>query len=167
MSSFISEKSRLLNDLREGGAELVAALRAVPTLEFDQVRSPEGWLGRDFVAHIAATDLVVGPRLIQLAARELDSNVAELEAIPGFPNAWTERDTAARRTVAIGAVIDEVEHKRQRLIQLVEDAHEDRFEFWLPNRRDTAAGIIRMLSGQHVRQHAKQAIGERLPGGTM
>ena len=160
----MSEKERLIRELREAGTELVSALRAVPAESFEAVRSPEGWKGRDFIAHIAATDLVVSPRLIEMARHQADASVPEPAPIPGFPHEWNEREVAARRDRPVSDVIDEVERNRAGLIATIESSDDDLFDLWLPGRRDSAAGIIKMLSGQHVRQHARQALGETLPG---
>ena len=156
-------KAALVSELRSEGAELLAALRALPPAAFDQGRYENGWNARQILAHLAAIEWTY-PRLLDVATTAPSPEAggrAEQQARGGM-DAYNARQVEKRADATIAELLDEFERNRAALVAAVAVA--DPALLATPvrsagGREGTLGSVLREVAISHVRGHVHDILG--------
>lgn len=169
----VSSKQEVLEALRVGGTEAVAALRALPAGAFEEGRYENGWNARQILAHIAAIEWTY-PRLLDLAVTPTASTPtptagggSQSAAPAGGMDGYNARQVEKRSGASVAELIEEFERNRAATIAAVETADEALFDVAIRSaggRTGTLARVFMDVAVAHVREHVRDITGGRAPG---
>lgn len=134
--------------LRDGGRELVAALSAIPESRGD-FRYAEGkWSVREMLGHVIDAERIFGYRALRLAR-------ADATPLPGFEeNDYVPVSGADRRTLA--DLIDEIRAVRESTVKLFASLPE---EAWarrgVVNGREVSVRALAYITAGHAMHHLR------------
>lgn len=143
-------KERLLDGLRQSGADALAKLSAIPPARFEEGAYENGWNARQVLAHIAAIEWTY-PRLLDVA-REGDKPREEKKA-----------DAAPPQRIATGGI----DNYNQRSIERYADASVAELLEVFKKNRETTIAVIEAADDELFLKHVKSAGGIPGPLGTV
>ena len=177
-------KPELLAALRDGAADALARLRALPPAEFERGRYESGWNGRQILAHIASIEWTY-PKLIDVAkevAPPRSSVGAGLDPpstpqasapksqAPGPPTriaqggilSYNDRQVAKRAEASVAELLAEFEQNRAATIAAVEGVDEALLAKEIRSAGGITgplAGVINAVAVLHVQAHVNDIVG--------
>jgi hypothetical protein len=159
-------RQELLENMRRGGSEFVAAARAVPEQHWAEGRYEDGWTARDILAHVASIEWTY-PKLFLLAEQAAADPAPEaLDAERSFRGGvgdYNQRQVAKRADATVGELIEEFERNRATTIAAVEEADADLFAVRIRSAggvEGTAAEVLNYVAVIHVEGHLRDLKGE-------
>lgn len=162
-------KQQLLEALRASREEVLASLRAIAPVDFEQGRYESGWNGRQILAHVASVEWTY-PRLIEMAKGEPpaprpDDRPAPSQQVAYQPaqgsvpvNDYNERQVAKRADTSVADLLAEFERNREATIAAVEAAPEELFAKPVRSAGGMFGPLASALWGiavEHVRGHLR------------
>lgn len=176
----MSDKERLLADLRATGERVETTLRAMPADAFERGAYENGWNARQILAHVASMEWTY-PRLLEVAhaasqpeapASAADpapkpqrlERASEAAATSGTPmDSYNDRQVAKRVDASVGDLLDEFAKNRAALIAAIDDADESLFDVQITSAggaRGPMSGVLRYVAIEHVAGHLRDITGE-------
>jgi hypothetical protein len=158
-------KAALLEALREGAAETVATLAALPQPRFAEGLYENGWSGRQILAHLAAIEWTY-PRLLDIPTGAAASGAgAEGSSSPrGGMEGYNARQVDKRADATIGELLDEFGRNRAATIAAVEGADDDvlaRPTRSAGGRTGSLGRVFYEVAVLHVQEHVRDIAGGR------
>jgi hypothetical protein len=126
-------RERLLDGLRQSGADALAKLSSIPAAKFEEGAYENGWNARQILAHIAAIEWTY-PRLLDVA-REGDNPREEKkpDAVPpqrtasgGIDN-YNQRSIERYADASVAELLEVFKKNRETTIAAIEAADDDLF----------------------------------------
>jgi hypothetical protein len=163
MASEVMARDELVRELREGGAEALATLRALPEAAFEEGRYENGWNGRQILAHLAAIEWTY-PRLLEIpsATAQSDESEGAGSAPRGGMDGYNARQVEKRAGATVAELIEEFERNRTATIAAVEGADEGLFATPIVSaggRNGSLGRVFYEVAVLHVREHVGDIAG--------
>lgn len=145
----MGDKQRLLAEAETAYAEIKEAIASL-----DEARMSRIWLGawgiREILIHVSGWHREMTPALRRIAGGE-----------PSYPegesyddaDAWNARFVAARKSVAMAAILDELERSHRDFVAAAAAVPEEHFA-----TGGAAKDLFEGSSTQHYREHAEQIL---------
>lgn len=125
-------KQRLLEALRESGANALARLSSIPADKFEQGTYENGWNARQVLAHVASIEWSY-PRLLDVARegptpgeKKPDEAPPQRKASGGI-NDYNQRQIERYADSSVAELLDVFKTNREATIAAIEAANEDLF----------------------------------------
>jgi len=165
-------KPELLAALRDGAADALARLRALPPAEFERGRYESGWNGRQILAHIASIEWTY-PKLIDVAKEVAPPRSGEgpgVGSAAGPPTriaqggilSYNDRQVAKRAEASVAELLAEFEQNRAATIAAVEGVDEALLAKEIRSAGGITgplAGVINAVAVLHVQAHVNDIVG--------
>jgi uncharacterized damage-inducible protein DinB len=124
-------KERLLDGLRQSGADTLAKLSAIPAEKFEDGAYESGWNARQILAHIAAIEWTY-PRLLDVARegdkpreeKNADAKPPQRTASGGIDN-YNQRSIERYAEASVAELLEVFKKNRETTIAAIEAADDD------------------------------------------
>jgi hypothetical protein len=151
-------KGELIEAIEASGAEVLAALRALPPEAFARVGLDGVWTGREILAHIAAIEWTY-PGLIDLARQAPAPGDARPTAtMRGGNDAYNARQIAKRADTPLPDLIDEFARNRATTVAAVAAVDEALLGVEIRSAggvTGTLGEVLHWVAVDHVRAHLR------------
>ncbi|HZU76799.1 MAG TPA: DinB family protein [Dehalococcoidia bacterium] len=152
-------RDELLAELRASGAEVLAAMQAVPAGRLESGAYENGWTVRQLLAHLASMEYAYG-RLPDLAHRVASGTVADNGGAVAIDE-YNARQVARRAGYPVAELADEFARGRARLINQVRELDEALLAVHVRSAggsSGTLARVIAAVAAAHVRTYVRDLL---------
>jgi len=158
----MKSQQELLEDLKAGRVELLAAIEGLSEPEMICPGVVGEWSVKDTLAHIAAWDKETRAVIHAFATQEDPVFDYKISGKRGFAR-WNAREVEKRRDLSVAQILAELEEARQELVELVQGLTEEQLSRRAvpPWRHPTTARRNLEVQAKHDREHAEQIIAWR------
>ena len=133
MATEVVTKEHLLQGLRQGGADLLAKLSAIPAAKLEEGAYENGWNGRQILSHIAAIEWTY-PKLLAVARegdkpredKPADDKPPQRTASGGIDN-YNQRSIERYADSSVADLLKVFKENRETTIAAIEAEEDDLF----------------------------------------